>query len=187
MIQRANDVFELLKTIGDLGIVKVKPFKDLEASKFKDQVWGIWVLNVGAIQELNEKLDALPGPNSQLHTTKMELMARALYSINDIPLATDEEVKKFNEDTRSDLTLHEYKLLHLGELEEILLKRFDSIYGELLDKQVRTIRGTVRCEKCGKIYADKKENISFYIEFSTSEIICMECSENTSEVLTVQL
>lgn len=171
-----SKVLESLKSIADIGVQQIKPFNSWIGSPIQDQVWGLWILNVGAVQEAQEAVDNISGTHSQMHALKLEILARSIITVDTQSLATDDDVANFNKQNNTTLTTLQYKLMHLRELEDIVLNRMDQVYAELLAKQARQVQGLLQCELCGKVVRNTdKDSISKYTEYSTSDIVCTSC------------
>jgi hypothetical protein len=129
--------------------------------------------NAGDILEITSYCDTVP-QTARTQATKLELVARSVWSIDGIRLISEEELVKYNESHKSNMTMLDYLRLWTRNLEALVVDRLEAVYDGLLQKQIRSIQGVALCEVCNTPYLEVPEG-SKRILYSLGEIICPAC------------
>jgi len=165
----------LLRSLEDLaalssnsGLIEVKPFRDWDSS-WKHKIFKMRLCNAGEMLDIGEFLSKYPGTVRD-QALRIEILIRAMYTIDDQPLAPEEDVKKYNDTHNVDLSKLEYLRIWALNLEQVVLDRLYVIYTGLQAKQLRKMNNQLLCDVTGAVF-DTPPDGAVYIEYSTSEIL----------------
>jgi DNA-directed RNA polymerase subunit RPC12/RpoP len=167
--------FENLGALTDnYGLYEIKPFKDWRGDPvWREKIFKIRLLNSGQVLEILKAGADVPTSASE-YFKKFELLSRAIWSINDEPLATEEEVIEYNRKNGTELTLHQFIVNWMYNLEDTVLNRLDSVYIGLQVKQVRKLQNVYACENCGAVLKEVPKG-THELQYALSEVICNTC------------
>ena len=169
-----------LTALTPTGVTILKPFRPwFGLPIWRNRTVGIRLLNAQEIQEAMNFINDTAGL-AQDQALKKELVARSLWSVDGSFVVTDEELKVYNEEHRSELTQLEYKRIFVNAFEQYLIDYLYGLYVELQGKQNRKIFGLQQCAVCKKVYATLPADVK-QIRFSTAEIVCGECMSSVKE------
>jgi hypothetical protein len=170
-------VLKALQDIGALtdnfGLYEVKPFKDWPGSNWVDAVFTYRLLNTGEMLEILRKV-ANEVSDAKDSYKRLEILSSAIWSIDGHALAAEEEIVNYNTKNNTSLTLHEYIVNWMHNLEDIVVTRLDAVYAGLQIKQIRLLQGVSLCDVCGTIFKQIPVG-SAIIKHTISEIICVDC------------
>lgn len=181
-----NDLLNQLEDLGALtdqnneskGLINIKPFRDWISNSWSKKVFTFRLCNVGELLDINNELDKLPTFTRDL-ASKREFVIRSIYKIDEKVLVPEEEVARYNEQTKNNLSRIEYLRTWIKNIEPIVLDRLYSIYEALELKQIRLLTNNVICEITGKLYLkDKVPEGSEFIRNCLGEIISKEGLES---------
>lgn len=131
---------EKLQEVGVLQLKVVKPFEKWLHSEFKSTELELKLLDVGENLEITEIIGNEP-LLVQAIKSKVEILARAIISINGKPPCTAEDLERYNKENKTNLTFLEYKKNTISKWSLIVLNRIDEEYQGLIDDQVETLTG----------------------------------------------
>lgn len=146
------------------------PFKTWEGSRLKDWKITLRLLTSGDQIEVARRI-AEDAPTVLIHTTKIQILVKALKAINDEPTVTSDQLNIYCEEHKSpDLTSDDYILLYLKKLTDPVIDAMIFAYHQLQDEYAESLLGkplpdalkVVRVEPVvdqEKIQDDKTETI----------------------------
>ena len=175
-------LIESLHKLVDIGLIRVKPFEDWDDPGLKDVELTMRVLNWGELKEIAEFVESFP-IDSFLRQMKLrqETLIRSIHTWGGTPLATHEDLERYNKAHSTDLSLLEYKRIHTDNLEKPVIDRLDETYDGLREKQTRKMLGIVQCavtkRAMGKDQARTIEGVEWLSEDALYEIILPEGRE----------
>ena len=176
-LETINDTLQSLEDLAqlaeDYGLVEIKPFRDWQASPYRSKIFKMRLCNAGEILEISSYCDTVP-QSARVQATKLELLIRSVWSIDDKRLLAEEDLSKYNADHKSSMTVLDYMRLWARNLEQIVVDRLESVYDGLQQKQLRRIQGVYLCEVCTGQFFDLPEGTK-KLKFSLGEIICPTC------------
>jgi len=151
--------------IGDIGLVKVKPFEYLENSPWKDEEWEMRLLNAGELlevmQTVRSMIDQQTEDERQLQL--IEMFIRSVVRRNGRLLVSDADVEQYNKDhnLEGDRAITRMQLARLAarEIEQYVLNTWNNQYAILLSKQQNLIMGVVVCKNCGQMHPRETEGL----------------------------
>jgi len=174
-----NDLLESLEELGQItqesSVFEIKPFRDWKATKWQNKVFGMRLCNAGEALDIAEYCNDIPETARSIVSIH-ETLIRSIWSINDRALITPEELKKYNDQHKANLSEYEYLRGWIQRLEDIVIDRLNSVYTGLQLKQIRMLNGTLSCGSCGAVFT--KENVpkdSLILKYNIAEIICAGC------------
>ena len=164
------------------GLYEIKPFKDWRgAGVWQDKTFTFRLCNSGEMLEVLQAGRGLEG-DALFQQRRLEILSRAIWSIDGTSLVTEEEVIAYNKKNNTELTVHQFILNWLQNLEDLVLSRLDAIYTGLQVKQVRLLQRVYGCDSCGQTVREIQEG-THRILYSLSEIVCKECYPNIDKSL----
>jgi predicted Zn-ribbon and HTH transcriptional regulator len=170
-------VLKALQNIGALtdnfGLYKVKPFKDWPGSKWENAIFTYRLLNTGEMLDILRKVSNEPLDVKDLYK-RLEILANAIWSIDERALVTEEDIVSYNAKNNTSLTVHEYIVNWMHNLEDVVITRLEAVYAGLQIKQIRLLQGVSLCDVCGTIFK-KIPAGSAIVEHTISEIVCISC------------
>lgn len=139
--------------VGDIGRVKMYPFKHLNGSPWQNECWEMRLLNAGEILEIMRIVRGNPDRLTQdeLQEQKLEMFIKSVVSRNGKPLVTQETTDRYNRDHKTDLTITEVARISVKNLEQYILNAWDAAYAVLMAKQENLVQGRVVCKTCGSL------------------------------------
>lgn len=168
-------VFEELGNFTDNGLVNIKPFQDWKGFKWQNKVFTLRLCNAGETLDILSFVDKVP-ETARGQAIKQEIAIRSINSIDERPLVTEEELKKYNDGNNTKLSELQYLRTWVGNIEQVILDRLDVVYSSLQLKQIRSLQDNYQCERCGTVYEKSKlSKNSHIIKYSLGEIICETC------------
>ncbi|MCK9543211.1 MAG: hypothetical protein M0R03_14415 [Novosphingobium sp.] len=174
-----SSILESLENLGALNgdnICLVKPFKDWKVSSWREKIFHFRLCNVGEGLEILEELSKA-GSDSKAQLTKIYILSKAIYMIDNAFPIEPEELKHFNETHKFHLNQTDYLVEYFKNIEQIILDRLDAVYAALQRKQIRQLQGLSICDGCGETFSVIPHN-SKRLLYSVSEIICNDCVES---------
>ena len=178
LIKTNTPLLQIFEDLGSLsknfGLYKVKPFRDWKGSEWQHKILTMRLCNVGEMIDIASYCNDIPEA-ARTHVTRVEILIRSIWAIDDRVLLTPEELKEFNEANNTELTTIEYLRNWCRNLEEILLERLDAVYGGLQLKQLRMLQGNHMCERCGTVVSEVSTG-SLKLKYTLSEILCPTCT-----------
>lgn len=171
-----NPVASSLESLGALvgtGLYKVKPFKDWKGtSEWKEKIFTFRLCNAGEVLDIASSVKTT-NENERVIQTKIEILSRALYLVNESPLISQEELTKYNENNKTEFSSQrEWIAVYLRNLENVVLNRLYAIYEALEYKQIRQLQGVVQSGINGVNYPkDLIPEGSVYLHYSLPEIL----------------
>ncbi len=170
-------IFEDLGTLNENGLIDIKPFRDWKGFKWKDKIFTMRLCNAGETLDILSYVNKIE-ENGRGQAIKQEIAIRSIFSIDNRPLITAEELKTYNDNNHTKLSELQYLRTWIRNIEQIILDRIDVVYSGLQLKQIRELQGNCLCERCGGVWERKEliENTRF-IKYSLGEIICGQCME----------
>jgi hypothetical protein len=167
--------FQNLGALGDeFGLYKIKPFRDWNGNKYwQHKIFTFRLCNSGEVLDVLQSVQNL-NEDASAYYKKFELLSRAIWSIDDQALCSQEEVTEYNQQNHVELTVHEFLVNYMHNLEDLVLSRLDAVYAALQVKQVRMLQGVLLCDSCGQVFKELPESGKRLV-YSLSEIICDKC------------
>ena len=171
----------LLRSLEDLaalssnsGLIEVKPFRDWDSS-WKHKIFKMRLCNAGEMLDIGEFLSKYPNTVRD-QALRIEILIRAIHTIDGQFLAPPEDLKKYNETHNTELSTLDYLRIWALNLEQLVLDRLYMIYTGLQAKQLRKMNNQLLCDVTGGVFDTMPEGAE-YIEYSTSEILSKEGME----------
>jgi hypothetical protein len=155
------------------GLYKIKPFRDWSGTGWQHKIFTFRLCNTGEVLEILKSAPDLIG-EARTHYKKLEFLSRAIWEIDGSPIVTSEEVNDYNNRHHTELTLHEFVINWMHNLEDIIVERLDAIYAGLQVKQIRLLQGLNLCPDCGNVFKDIPDG-SLALDYALGEIICTDC------------
>lgn len=131
---------EKLQEVAVIPLKVVKPFEKWENSEFKNTTIELRLLDAGENLEITELIGNDPLLVQALKS-KVEILARAIESVNGKPPCTAEDLERYNKENKTNLTFLEYKKNIISKWNLIVLNRLDEEYRELMDDQIEVLTG----------------------------------------------
>lgn len=176
-MQAPSELLQSLEELGSLtkefGLYSLKPFNDWKSSIWSKKVFKMRLCNAGELLDIFSQCQTV-AENAKVQAMKIELLIRAIYSIDDRPLVTKEELEKFNDDNNLELSMFEFLRMWLKNLEQVVIERLDLIYHALQTKQLRQLEGKLMCGHCGQHYSSFPEGAK-RTKHMLCEIVDKEC------------
>ncbi len=135
--------------------------------------------NAGEMLSIYSYLESIPN-YARVQATKIEVLIRSLYAINEQPLVSAEALAKYNESYKAQLSSLEFMRLWTANLEQVVLDRLDMVYGGLQLKQERKLQGIYLCGNCESTFTALPEG-SKKLKYSLAEIVCGSCIKEMKE------
>ncbi len=178
--------FPLLSSLENLGalsskfgILEIKPFRDWKDAIWKHKVFSMRLCNSGEMLSIYSYLESIPN-YARVQATKIEVLIRSLYAINEQPLVSAESLASYNDTHKTQLSTLDFMRLWTGNLEQVVLDRLDMVYGGLQLKQERQLQGIYLCGNCENTFTKIPEG-SKTLKYSLSEIVCSSCLKGMKE------
>jgi hypothetical protein len=165
----------------DYGLIKIKPFRDWRGSTFSPKIFKMRLCNSGEMLDIGEALDKYPKTAID-QALKLEVLIRSLFSIDGHPLVEDSDVHKYNTEHSTDIDKLQFLRLWSLNLEQLVIDRLYSIYGELQLKQLRKVNGQYMCEMTREVYDTIPEG-AYELKYAIGEIITAEGIEAVGDNL----
>jgi len=157
----------------EFGLYSIKPFKDWVSSIWREKIFKMRLCNAGDLLDIFEQCQTT-SPDAKIHAMRIEVLIRSIYSIDEHPLISPEELKKYNDDTNTNLSGYEFLRMWMKNLEQVVIERLDVIYSALQLKQLRGLRGEFQCGHCGSIHYSIPPN-SKLTRYMACEFVEEEC------------
>jgi len=189
MVLPASPVLESFEDLGSLftsekGMYEVKPFYDWINTPWKDKIFKMRLCNAGEVLDIQSYISKFP-EIARLQALKLEILIRAIHTIDNRELLTAEELQKYNETNNQTYTREDYLRLWIHNLEQNIVDRLDSIYANLQLKQLRLLQNLSLCIGCGQTYSEWPTGYK-KLKYSVAEILCSEClNKFTKEQLSI--
>lgn len=159
-MQAPSELLQSLEELGSLtrefGLYSLKPFNDWKTTIWSKKVFKMRLCNAGELLDIFSQCQNV-AEDAKVQAMKIELLIRSIYSIDDRPLVTPEELQKFNDDNNQDLSIYEFLRMWLKNLEQVVIERLDLVYHALQEKQLRQLEGKLMCGNCGRVYSSLPE------------------------------
>lgn len=168
---------EDLGAINNIGVIEIKPFRDWAGSpEWQHSIFAFRLCNAGEVLDIAETNASFQKEGGRIQAAKLEILSRAITAIDGRPPISPEELKKYNEDYKTDFdSPREWTAVFLKNLESVVVDRLDAVYGALELKQIRQLRGEYQCAITGKIFPkDLIPEDSYFLKYSLQEIITPE-------------
>jgi len=184
MMEPVNDILTSLEELGqitkDSSIYEIKPFHDWVGTKWKNKIFGMRICNAGEVLDIAKYCDEIP-ENARDISTVQETLIRSIWSIDGRSLISLEELKKYNDQHKTNLSELQYLRGWIQNLENIVIERLQFVYSGLQLKQVRVLNNNLSCGYCGQVFSEKNfPEDSFVLKYSLAEIICPNCKDKIS-------
>lgn len=138
----------MASVLEQLGVVTrgleqtINPFKSWQESPVKDWAVTLRMLTTGELAELTEKTSHnASSPIGITHLSKVYLLATALVSINNRPVATDEDVENHNKEYNllgtQKITLYDYKVILIKKLSELVVNTLVIAYDSMTEQYMK--------------------------------------------------
>lgn len=166
---------ELGAPLTEYGLYSIKPFKDWENSAWANKVFQMRLCNVGDLLDVFSQCQDVP-ENAKIQAMKIEILIRSIYSVDDRPLISAEELQKYNDDNNTELSSLGFLRLWMKNLEQVVVERLDFVYNALQQKQLRSLKGSLLCGECGTLFYDLPKGGKL-TKHMACEVLCPKCME----------